>query len=129
VFTEHTSGGAGLTILAPKGDQWHYAIVFDPDGWYAYYTRSPEGDTWKLLWRWRNSKSIKTGTRVLNHLKVEVGERMTRVYFNDQAVSTLNAPVKLGGGIELTVVNFKATTTARFDNLTIYETKGPAILN
>lgn len=45
MFTEYTNGGAGLTILAPEGDRWHYAVVFDPDGWYAFYTRSSDGDS------------------------------------------------------------------------------------
>jgi len=130
VFTHHSNGEAGLTILAPEGNKWHYAIVFDPDGWYAYYTRSPEGDTWSILQsRWRNSKSINTGIRVLNRLKLEVHKWITYVYFNGHAVGTLNAPVSLGGGIEFTVVNFGGTTTARFDNLRIYEPKSASILD
>ena len=130
VFTEHTNGGAGLTILAPEGDRWHYAVVLDPDGWYAFYTRSPDGHTWKILPSgWRRSNTIKKGLRVINNLRVEVLERITRVYFNNQAAGSLNATVPLGGGVQLTVLNFEGTTTVRFDNLNIYIDKSASILD
>ena len=130
VFTEHTNGGAGLTILAPEGNRWHYAVVLDPDGWYAFYTRSPDGHTWKILQSgWRRSNAIRKGLRVLNHLRLEVLDRITRVYINGQAAGSLNASVPLGGAVELTVVNFRGTTTARFDNLKIYIDKSASILD
>lgn len=130
VFTEHTNGGAGLTILAPEGNKWHYAIVFDPDGWYAFYTRSPDGHTWNMLpYGWRRSNAIKKGLRVVNNLRVEVQDWITRIYFNNQAAGSLNANVPLGGGIELTVVNFEGTTVARFDNLNIYTDGSASILD
>jgi hypothetical protein len=128
-FSAHTDGGAGLIFASSEGEKWDYAILFDPDGWVGFYTLSPNGETWRAIRPWQRETSIEKGLRTLNHLKVEIRETNTLIYFNDGPAVGVNAVVPLGGVLKLAVVNFKEVTTVRFDNLYLHSDSSPAILN
>ena len=128
VFTAHENGGAGLAFESSQEGKWSFLILFDPDGFVGVFSMPRGGETWRPIRDWRKSGSIHVGLRVVNHLKVEVGDRNTLLYFNDGEPVGVNAVVPLGGTLQLVVANFKGTTTVRFDNLYLHEEVTPAIL-
>jgi hypothetical protein len=122
LFTEflNDDSAAGLVFYAPGEERWSYLLLISPDGWYTSYKMSPAGNAWTVVAPWERCSSLRTGLNVVNHVKVEVAERSALLYFNGQAVGSLNAVLPLGGSVAVCVVSFKGSMSARFDNLRIY---------
>jgi len=112
------TGLAGIEFRSNPSDEerWSYAILFDQDGRYLFFTLSPTGDTWTRL-RGGETDSIRTGLGRINHVAVELGERNTYVSFNGGERIGVNAMVPRGGAVCCTVFNYDGATAARFDNL------------
>lgn len=112
---------AGLVFYPPSEEGWSYLLLISQDGWYTSYKMPPTGSTWAVVAPWERSSSLRTGLNVVNHIKVEVAGRSALLYFNGQAVGSLNAVLPLGGSVAVCVVTFKGSMSARFDNLRVYD--------
>jgi hypothetical protein len=126
LFTEcvNDNCGAGIEFRALGEAAWSYLVLISTDGWYALFSMSPSGSTWKTVAPWRQSNNLKTGLNVVNHIQIEVRDNITVVSFNRAKPGSLNAVLPLGGTVGLCVVSWEGRTSARFDNLKIYATQG-----
>lgn len=124
-FVAFKEGGAGLRVMGEDGTA--LGVDINPDGWYRVWRRRPNFNTETKEYTYRidtitrkESREIDKGLGTVNHLSLEVGDRVILVSCNGGRLTSLNTSMSGDLTIGLTVSTFKRPpTTVRFDNLSV----------
>jgi len=132
-FVAFKEGGAGLRVTGEDGTA--LGVDINPDGWYRVWRRRPNFNTETKEYTYRidtitrkESREIDKGLGTVNHLSLEVTDRVILVSCNGARLTSLNTSMSGDLTIGLTVSTFKRSpTTVRFDNLSVTSTSSSSI--
>jgi len=132
-FVAFKEGGAGLSVKGEDGTT--LGVDINPDGWYRVWRRRPNFNTETREYTYRidtitrkESREIDKGLGTVNHLSLEVADRVIYVNCNGARLTSLGTPMSGDLTIGLTVSTFKRPpTTVRFDNLFVTSQTSPSI--
>jgi len=132
-FVAFEEGGAGLCVAAEDGTK--HGVDINPDGWYRVWRRRPNFDTETKEYRYRidtikrkESREIDKGLGTVNHLSLEVADRMIYVDCNGARLTSLATSMSGDLTIGLTVsTSGRPPTTVKFDNLFVTSKSSPSI--